>query len=162
MQFLLSLRRKKTDRVHGATEFGGLILDLLKECLGFMTQVPCEGFSPERVPALPMLSQPCSGMELRDSGTHFAPAGDLSISSTGRFRKTYNLIMQMPAGLPPALGYTFFREHLVAFPASSSLIHRIAGITANLDNIAGNVLVVEHARGRSLLVRTRFKNPASP
>jgi hypothetical protein len=34
MQCALSLRRLETSGVHGTTEFSGLTLSLLKECLG--------------------------------------------------------------------------------------------------------------------------------
>lgn len=72
---------------------------------------------------------------------------DLFVSSTGRLRKTYNVIAEMPVGTP-ALGYTFFREHPAVFAAPNRLIWMIAGITENADDIAGNILVVKHACGR--------------
>ncbi|KAG1880503.1 hypothetical protein C8R48DRAFT_829836 [Suillus tomentosus] len=72
---------------------------------------------------------------------------DLFISSTRQFRKTYNLIKEMPAGAP-ALGYTFFREHPAVFAASNRLIRGIAGITANAGDVTGNVLVVKHCQSK--------------
>lgn len=72
---------------------------------------------------------------------------DLFISSIGQLRKTYNLIAEMPARAP-ALGYTFFREHLAVFAASNRLIRGIAGITANADDVTGNVLVVKHCQSK--------------
>ncbi|KAG1880593.1 hypothetical protein C8R48DRAFT_767365 [Suillus tomentosus] len=72
---------------------------------------------------------------------------DLFISSTGRFRKTYNLIAEMPGGAI-AVGYTFFREHAAVFPAPNRLIRGIASITSNADDVTGNVLVVKHCQGK--------------
>ncbi|KAG1830045.1 hypothetical protein DFJ58DRAFT_874728 [Suillus subalutaceus] len=60
---------------------------------------------------------------------------------------TYNLIAEMPVGTP-VLGYTFFWEHPAVFPAPNRLIQMVAGITENADDVAGNILVVKHARGR--------------
>jgi hypothetical protein len=48
----------------------------------------------------------------------------------------------------PALRYTFFHEHPGVFTAPNRLIRMIAGITENMDNIAGNILVLKHACGR--------------
>lgn len=72
---------------------------------------------------------------------------DLFISSTGQFRKIYNLIAEIPAGAL-ALGYTFFREHPAVFAAPNRLIRGIAGITANADDVTGNVLLVKHCQSK--------------
>jgi hypothetical protein len=68
---------------------------------------------------------------------------DLFVSLTGRLCKMYNLIVEMPVGAP-VLGYTFFCEHPGVFAAPNRLIQMIAGIMENMDNIAGNILVVKH------------------
>ncbi|KAG1838816.1 hypothetical protein DFJ58DRAFT_733639 [Suillus subalutaceus] len=62
------------------------------------------------------------------------------------FNRTSTEDTQMPAGAP-ALAHTFFREHPAVFAAPNSLIRRIAGITSNTDDVAGNVLVVKHEQG---------------
>ncbi|KAG2131469.1 hypothetical protein BD769DRAFT_1666482 [Suillus cothurnatus] len=73
---------------------------------------------------------------------------DLFVSLTGRLHKTYNLIVEMPVGAP-ALGYTFFCKHPGVFAAPNRLIWMIAGITENVDDVTGNVLVVKHAHRRN-------------
>jgi hypothetical protein len=65
---------------------------------------------------------------------------DLFVSLTGRLYKMYNLTVGAPV-----LRYTFFCKHPGVFAAPNRLIQMIADIMENMDNIAGNILVVKHA-----------------
>ncbi|KAG1876934.1 hypothetical protein C8R48DRAFT_668952 [Suillus tomentosus] len=72
---------------------------------------------------------------------------DKFVTSSGRCRKTYNVIADMPEGETPP-GYTFFRDHPLVYGPPNALIRNIGGITANADDVEGNVLVVKHTRGK--------------
>ncbi|KAG2050995.1 hypothetical protein BDR06DRAFT_1010745 [Suillus hirtellus] len=119
---------------------------------GRIMKGPCEGSSMRRAPRISLWSPCRSGTESKKSvipRMHWVNqlGPDLFILSTGQFRKTYNLIAEMPARAP-ALGHTFFREHPAVFAAPNRLIRGIAGITANADDITGNVLVVKHCQSK--------------
>lgn len=46
------------------------------------------------------------------------------------------------------LGYTFLREHPAVYVTLNALIRRLVCINANVNDVAGNVLVVKHVWGR--------------
>ncbi|KAG2107460.1 uncharacterized protein F5147DRAFT_653322 [Suillus discolor] len=71
---------------------------------------------------------------------------DRHVLTSGRFRKTYHTYMDDPETLN-MYSYTFHREHTAMPSPPNAMIHELADITSNEDDVMGNVLVVKHLRG---------------